>query len=98
MSLRLDVGRSDDLAPFLRLVRDKLFEFDWREHERRAAQIGEARLGFAIAKRCVDLLIEPVDDLRRRLLGRTDAEQRSGLGAPKQTPAEIVDRLNKEIN
>ena len=35
---------------------------------------------------------------RRRVLAGLRGESWYGLGAPKNTPAEIVDKLNKEIN
>ena len=38
-----------------------------------AAQIGKPRLHLGIGEGRVDLLVEPVDDLRRRVLGRADA-------------------------
>jgi tripartite-type tricarboxylate transporter receptor subunit TctC len=35
---------------------------------------------------------------RREFLPGYDASTATGLGAPKNTPAEIVDRLNNEVN
>src|SRR5215831_1400564 len=72
--LRIDVGRPDHLAPFLGLVGDELAEVHGRACEYRAAQVGKPRVELAIGKGGIDLLVELVDDLRRRLLGRADTE------------------------
>src|SRR6516164_9361717 len=72
-SLRLDVRELDHLGPFLGFVSNQLAKIDWRARERRAAEVGDARLERGIVEAGVDLLVELVDDLGRRLIGRTDA-------------------------
>ena len=72
--LRLDVGRPDDLAPFLGFIGDELAEVGGRERERDAAQVGEPRFDLGIGKRCVDFLVELIDDFGWRVLGRAEAD------------------------
>src|SRR5262249_58742931 len=71
-SLRLDAGKLHDLAPFLGFVGDELAEIGGRAGKRGSAQIGEPRLNFGIAEARIDLLVEPVDDICRRVLGRAN--------------------------
>src|SRR5882762_8497394 len=77
--LRLDIGRPDHLAPLLGFVPDQLAEVSRRARKWRAAQIGKPRLDLGIRERGVDLLVEPVDDLGRRGLGRGDSPPVTGL-------------------
>jgi tripartite-type tricarboxylate transporter receptor subunit TctC len=44
--------------------------------------------------------LEPLPDLPTvgEFVPGFEASSMNGLGAPKRTPAEIVDKLNKEIN
>src|SRR5262249_7325974 len=72
-SLGLDVGRPDHLAPLLGVVGDELSEIDGRADKRRASKVGKPRLHLGIGEAGVDLLVELVDDLRRRVLGYADA-------------------------
>src|SRR5262249_24146050 len=67
-SLRLDVGRANDLGPLVSFMGDQLAEFGGRKHKRRASQFGESRLYFEIGEANVDLLVENADDLGRRVL------------------------------
>src|SRR5262249_22359968 len=69
--LRLDVGRSDHLAPLLDLFGDELGEVGGRARKHSATKIGKPRLHFGVGEGRVDLLIELVDDLSRRILVRT---------------------------
>src|SRR6478609_6310368 len=78
-SLRLDAGRADHLAPLLGFVPDQLAEVSRRAREWRAAQTGNARLDLGIRERGVDFLVEPVDDLGWRGLGRGDSPPVTGL-------------------
>jgi hypothetical protein len=66
-SLRLDVGRSDHLTPFLCLLDDDLVEFGRRARERRCAQVSEPRRDPGIDEPCIDLLVELVDDFDGRV-------------------------------
>ena len=71
-SVRLDVEGPDDLAPLFAVVSDELAEIGGRANERRAAELGEPRLDFGIGEAGVNGLIELVNNLRRRVLRRTD--------------------------
>src|SRR4029453_6262014 len=73
VSVRLDVGRPDHLGPLLGFVGDELAEIGGRADKRRASKVGKPRLHLGIGEAGVDLLVELVDDLRRRVLGYTDA-------------------------
>ena len=53
--LRLDVGRSDHLAPLLGFVGNKLAEIGGRTCEHCCAEIGEPRLKVGIGKARIDL-------------------------------------------
>src|SRR3954471_15875558 len=66
--LRLHIGGADHLAPLLGLGGDELAELGGRAGQHRAAQFGQPRLQFRIGKTGVDLLVELVDDIGRRLL------------------------------
>ena len=72
-SLGLDVGRPDHLGPFLGFFRDQLAEVGGRAGKHRAAQVGKPRLELGIGEGGVDLLVEPVDNLCRRVLGAAEA-------------------------
>src|SRR5262249_12630174 len=72
-SLRLDVGGPDHLAPFLGFLGDELAKVCGRDDKRRHTQNGEPRFYLGIGEARVDLLVELVDDVRRRVLGYADA-------------------------
>ena len=59
VSIRLDVGRSDHLAPLFGFLGDELPKVRWRTRERGAAQVGKPRL----------------EDLTGRIPGRSDAKK-----------------------
>src|SRR5215472_3373591 len=80
-SFRLDVECPDDVAPFLRFVGDELAELAGREREHVATEIGKPRLQLGVGQGRIDFLIELVDDLRRRVPGRADAEPTARLVA-----------------
>src|SRR5262245_55987767 len=67
-SVGLDVGRPDHLGPLLGLFGDELAEIGGRADKRRASKVGKPRLHLGIGEAGVDLLVELVDDLRRRVL------------------------------
>src|SRR5262249_22994782 len=72
-SLRLDVGCPDHLAPFFGFVGDELAKVCGRDDKRRHTKNGEPRFYLGIGEARVDLLVELVDDVRRRVLGYADA-------------------------
>src|SRR5262249_37711400 len=78
---RLDVGRADDFAPLFGFVGDELAELAGREREHVATEIGKPRLQLGVGQGRIDFLIELVDDLRRRVPGRADAEPTARLVA-----------------
>ena len=81
--LRFDVGIADHLGPLLGFLRDEPAEIGGRADERRVAELGQLRLDPGIGEACVDLVIEPVDDLGRGVLGR------AGTNALASKPAGI---------
>ena len=52
----------------------------------RAAEVGKPRLHLGIGEAGVDLLVELVDDLSRRVLGRAEAEQGSPRSPARTRP------------
>src|SRR6516162_10073766 len=73
VSLRLDVGGADHLAPFLGFFGDQLAELGRRSRQRRAAEVSETGLHLRVVESRVDLLVELVDDLGRRGLRYAEA-------------------------
>src|SRR5258708_25696818 len=74
-SLHRDARELDHLAPFLGLVGDQLAEFGRRHRLRDAADVGKPRHQLGIFQRFPDRLVEDVDDLGWRALGRRDAAE-----------------------
>src|SRR5215467_15346108 len=85
-SLRLDAGGLDHLAPFLGFLGDELAKIGGRARKHRAAQVSKPRFEPGIGKASVDLLVELLDDVSRRALGRTDAEPAARLAAGHKFP------------
>src|SRR5262245_66333966 len=71
-SLRLDVEGPDHVAPLLRFVGDELAKVGGRADKWCDAQISKTRLDLGIGKTHVDIFIELVDGLRRRVHSDTD--------------------------
>src|SRR5262247_3066625 len=72
-SVRLDVEGPDDVAPLLGFLGDEPAKVCGRNDKRRHTQNGEPRFYLGIGEARVDLLVELVDDVRRRVLGYADA-------------------------
>src|SRR5262245_14414138 len=72
-SLRLDVREPDNLAPFLCFGGDELTEVGRRADLYQAAELGEPCLELGIRERRVDLPVELVNDVGRRVLWRANA-------------------------
>src|SRR4051812_45505111 len=70
-SIQPDARRADDLAPLGGLVRDVLPEYGLRARKYRIAGGLDARLYGGVGERGVDRAGEPLDDLGRRALWRT---------------------------
>src|SRR5262245_65896347 len=83
-SVCLYVSKFDHLAPLLGFVGDELAEIGGRADERRAAEFGEPRLDLGMREAGVDLMVEPSNDLGRRVLGRTDCNKCAGLEARQE--------------
>src|SRR5215813_7026958 len=75
VSLRLDASELYHLAPLLGFVYDQFAELGRRSRQRRAAEVGEARPHLGVGERRVDLFVELVHDLNRRVSRRTDPIQ-----------------------
>src|SRR5262249_7588379 len=69
-SFRLDVGPPDHLRPLFLVICDEFSELGRRAGTHRAAEIGKPRPHLGIGERRIDFLIELVDDLGPRFLGR----------------------------
>src|SRR5258708_15073978 len=80
-SLRLDAGEFDHLAPLFGFVGDQLSELSRRSRQRHAAEVSETGLHLEISKAGVYCLVELVNNLRRCVLGRADAEPGARLVA-----------------
>src|SRR5690242_3424359 len=80
-SVCLDVGRPDDLAPLLGLVRNQLSEVGRRAWKCGDAQLGKPRLHLGISEGRIDLLVKLVNNLRRRVFWRADAGPKARLVA-----------------
>src|SRR5262245_47914996 len=75
-SFRLDVGRSDDLAPFLGFLGEELAEIRGRHRQRHSAEVGQPGLYPWFRKGRVDFSVEPIDDFRRNVLGPAEADHK----------------------
>src|SRR6516162_8131691 len=82
-SFRLDSGEFDHLGPLFCFRGDELAELGRRADKHGRRQIGKSCLQLGIGKACIDLLVEPFDDLAGRVLWCTDAEPRISLIARK---------------
>src|SRR5262249_441571 len=80
-SLRLDARELHHLAPLLGLICDELSKVGGRERKHIATDVGKLRLQLGIGERGVDLPVELVDDLGRRIFGRAEAIHRACLVA-----------------
>src|SRR5262245_32804533 len=76
-SLRLDVARSDHLAPLFSLFGDEPAELGGRAFEHSTAQVRNLRFDLGIGKAGFDRPIERFDDVGRRVPGRADAAPRT---------------------
>src|SRR5262249_47295952 len=78
-SIRLDVGSPDHFRPLLGFINDQLAEIGGRAGRRGAPHVDESRLDLWVRQPGVDLPVELVDDLGRRVPGRADTEPRACL-------------------
>ena len=69
------------LPPLLGFLGDQLSKLGGRERRHIATDVGKPRLQLGIGERGVDLPVELVDDLGRRILGRAEAIHRACLVA-----------------
>src|SRR5262245_66034755 len=78
-SIRLDARELDYRGPFLGFVSDKPAKVGGRHRHRRAAQVEQPGLHLWIDESAVGFLVELLDDVSWRVLGRTDrSEERRG--------------------
>src|SRR5262249_5072409 len=73
-SVQLDAREFHHLAPLIGFVDDELAEVGGRPRNHHYAKVGETRLDLGIGEARIDLFVEPVDNLRGRVLRRADAE------------------------
>src|SRR5262245_60677806 len=74
LSRRLDVGRPDDLAPFLGLFGNELAKIGRRAGHQNAAQLSEPNLQLRIGERVIDGTVERHDGIGRRVSWHAEAE------------------------
>src|SRR5215470_13121383 len=72
-SLELCAGELDYFAPLLGIVSDELAEVRDRAGKYHAPKVGKPRLQLGISEPRIDLAIELINDLGRRVFGRTEA-------------------------
>src|SRR5262249_34938412 len=68
----LGSGEFNHLRPFLGFRLHKYSEFSRAEYQWRCAEFRESRPHFLISQRGVERIVEPVDDVRGRVLRRRD--------------------------
>src|SRR5215470_10700530 len=73
-SVWLDARELHDLGPLQGVFGDELAEIGNRSPQPRKAKVGKPRFHLVIGKSRVDLAVELVDDLGRRVLGRGKAQ------------------------
>src|SRR5262249_24870333 len=73
LSLGLDVRKLHPFSPFRCFVSYELAKLGGRVPNRNAAKLGEPCFYHRLRKGRVDLIIELIDDLDRRSLGRSEA-------------------------
>src|SRR5260221_10527570 len=79
--ISLDVGRADNLAPLLGFCSNEFSELGGRGRKHGAAQVGKPRLDLWIGESSIDLPVELLNDLRRRVPGDTDTLPNARLQA-----------------
>src|SRR5262245_50200979 len=80
-SVMTSVSRPDHLRPLLCFIRNELAKIGRRAAKHNSAELGNPRLQFGIGEACIDLVVELLNDLSGRVLGRTNAEPRARLKA-----------------
>src|SRR6266446_9215691 len=83
-SPRLDARKFHHLAPLLRFLGDELAEVGRRAWKCGGAPRGEPRLRLGIGERRIDLLVELVNNLGRRVFRRADAGPEARLVARRE--------------
>src|SRR5262245_65918077 len=78
-SVRLDAGELHHFGPLLGFAGEETAEVGGWAGQHRSTHVGQPRLRLGVGEDCIDLHVEPPDDLRRRVPGRNDAEERAGL-------------------
>ena len=73
--LRLDVGRTDYLSPLIDFFGDEFAEFRRRVRKNKTARLSKASFEIWIRESRTNLLIEPFNDLSRRVFGCTNTIQ-----------------------
>src|SRR5262249_37848821 len=72
-SICLDACELNHLAPLLSFLSDELAEVGRRAWKCGGAPLGKPRVHFGIGEGRIDLFVEPVNNLRRRVFRRADA-------------------------
>src|SRR5262249_7695824 len=80
-SVRSDACGLDNLAPLFSFLRDEFAEIRGCAPNRSASEVSNTCPHPGVGQACVDLLVEPVDDLGSRVFGYADAGPRGHLVA-----------------
>src|SRR5262249_25485532 len=84
-SLRLRAREPHYLGPLLGLIKNQLAEVGGRTGNHCAPEVGKSRLHLGVGEACIDLLVEPVNDLGSCVLGCANAKIRARLIARDKT-------------
>src|SRR5262249_52739666 len=85
-SVCLDAGEFDHLGPLFGFVGDQLSELSRRSRQRHAAEVSGTGGHLRVVERRVDLLVECVDDLGRRVPGCADPVPKTCLVPGTNSP------------
>src|SRR5262249_18418423 len=66
-SLRLDAGELHHFGPLLGFAGEETAEVGGRAGQHRSTHVGQSRLRLGVGEDCINLHVEPPDDLRRRV-------------------------------
>ena len=95
----LDVVSPDHLAPLLGFVGDELSKISRRTRKHRTGEVSKPRLHLGVGEARIDLMVELLDNLDRRILGRSETELGTRLEARHKIihDRHAADRLHHRV-